>query len=179
MIYSRIAGTGSALPKKIVTNHDLEKIMDTSDQWIRERTGICSRRVISEGESTVSLAEEACRNAIEAAGVDPAEIDLFVMGTTTPDLVFPSSACLIQKRLGLPDCGAMEHGVVGDDVVADADVDGHGDRKPHAGRGPQPGFRYRVRIERPHGDRRRPVIILDQTSNRFQGVTKQIPRLLE
>ena len=108
MIYSRIAGTGSALPEKIVTNHDLEKIMDTSDQWIRERTGICSRRVIGEGESTVTLGEEACRNAIQAAGADPAEIDLFVMGTTTPDLIFPSSACLIQKRIGLPDCGAMD-----------------------------------------------------------------------
>ena len=108
MIYSRIAGTGSALPKKTLTNHDLEKIMDTSDQWIRERTGICSRQVIGEGESTVTLGEEACRNAIEAAGVDPAEIDLFVMGTTTPDLIFPSSACLIQKRIGLPDCGAMD-----------------------------------------------------------------------
>lgn len=108
MIYSRIAGTGSQLPKKVVTNHDLEKIMDTSDQWIRERTGICSRRVISEGETTVSLGEAACRKAIEAADVDPAEIDLFVMGTTTPDLVFPSSACLVQKQLGLPDCGAMD-----------------------------------------------------------------------
>ena len=108
MIYSRIAGTGSHLPKRIVTNHDLEKVMDTSDQWIRERTGICSRRVVSDGETTVSLGEAACRNALEAADVDPAEIDLFVMGTTTPDLVFPSSACLIQKRIGLPDCGAMD-----------------------------------------------------------------------
>ena len=108
MIYSRIAGTGSHLPKRVVTNHDLEKVMETSDQWIRERTGICSRRVVSDGETTVSLGEEACRKALESADVDPAEIDLFVMGTTTPDLVFPSSACLIQKRLGLPDCGAMD-----------------------------------------------------------------------
>ena len=108
MIYSRIAGTGSHLPERIVTNHDLEQIMETSDQWIRERTGIHSRRVISNGETTVSLGEAACRKALEAAGVDPGEIDLFVMGTTTPDLVFPSSACLIQKRIGLPDCGAMD-----------------------------------------------------------------------
>ena len=108
MIYSRIAGTGSHLPERVLTNHDLEKVMDTSDQWIRERTGICSRRVVSEGETTVSLGEAACRKALEAADVDPAEIDLFVMGTTTPDLVFPSSACLIQKRIGLPDCGAMD-----------------------------------------------------------------------
>jgi 3-oxoacyl-[acyl-carrier-protein] synthase-3 len=101
-------GTGSALPEKVVTNHDLEQIMDTSDEWIRSRTGICSRHVISAGETTVSLSEEACRNALDAADVDPAEIDLFVLGTTTPDLVFPSSACLIQKRLGLPNCGAMD-----------------------------------------------------------------------
>jgi 3-oxoacyl-[acyl-carrier-protein] synthase-3 len=108
VIHSRIAGTGSHLPERIVTNHDLEQVMDTSDQWIRERTGICSRRVISNGETTVSLGEAACRKALEAAAVDPAEIDLFIMGTTTPDLVFPSSACLIQKRIGLPDCGAMD-----------------------------------------------------------------------
>ena len=108
MIYSKIAGTGSALPKKTVTNHDLEKIMDTSDEWIRGRTGIAERRVVSDGETTTTLAQEACQKAIEAAGVDPANIDLLVMGTTTPDLIFPSSACLIQKKLGLPDCGAMD-----------------------------------------------------------------------
>jgi len=108
MIYSRIVGTGSHLPGKVVTNHDLEKIMDTSDQWIRERTGICERRIIEPGETTTTLAEQACQKAIEAANADPAEIDLFVMGTTTPDLIFPSSACLIQKNLGLPDCGAMD-----------------------------------------------------------------------
>lgn len=108
MIYSRIIGTGSHLPERIVTNHDLEKIMDTSDEWIRERTGIRERRVISKGESTVSLAVQACRRALEAADTDPAEIDLLVVGTTTPDLIFPSSACLMQKQLGLRDCGAMD-----------------------------------------------------------------------
>ena len=108
MIYSRIIGTGSCLPEKIVTNHDLEKIMDTTDQWIRERTGIRERRITEDDETTGMLAEKACRRALEAADVDPAEIDLFVMGTTTPDLVFPSTACLIQKKLGLPDCGAMD-----------------------------------------------------------------------
>ena len=108
MIYSRIAGTGSELPARVVTNRDLEQIMDTSDQWIRERTGICERRIAGDGETTATLAEAACRKALEAAEVDPAEIDLFVMGTTTPDLVFPSTACLLQKRLGLPDCGAMD-----------------------------------------------------------------------
>jgi len=108
VIYSRISGTGSHLPGKVVTNKDLEKIMDTDDQWIRERTGIRERRVVVEGETTTTLAEQACRKAIAAADVDPAEIDLLLMGTTTPDLVFPSSACLIQKNLGLPDCGAMD-----------------------------------------------------------------------
>ncbi len=108
MIYSRIIGTGSALPDNLVTNKDLEKIMDTDDQWIRERTGIRERRIVVEGETTTTLAEEACRKAMQAAEVDPAEIDLLMVGTTTPDLVFPSSACLIQKKLGLPDCGAMD-----------------------------------------------------------------------
>jgi 3-oxoacyl-[acyl-carrier-protein] synthase III len=108
VIYSRISGTGSQLPAKVVTNHDLEKVIDTSDQWIRERTGICERRIAADGETTGDLAEAACRNALEAADVDPAEIDLFVIGTTTPDLIFPSTACLLQKRLGLSDCGSMD-----------------------------------------------------------------------
>jgi 3-oxoacyl-[acyl-carrier-protein] synthase-3 len=108
VIYSKIIGTGSYLPERIVTNHDLEKIMDTDDQWIRERTGICERRIAADDQTTGTLAEEACKRAIEAAGVDPAEIDLFIMGTTTPDLIFPSTACLIQKKLGLSDCPAMD-----------------------------------------------------------------------
>jgi len=108
VMYSKIIGTGSCLPDKIVTNHDLEKIMDTSDQWIRERTGIRERRIAEDDQTTGTLAEHACRKAIEAAGVDPAEIDLFILGTTTPDLIFPSTACVIQKRLGLPDCAAMD-----------------------------------------------------------------------
>jgi 3-oxoacyl-[acyl-carrier-protein] synthase-3 len=108
VIYSRISGTGSQLPAKVVTNHDLEQIIDTSDQWIRERTGICERRIAADGETTGDLAEAACRKALEAADVDPAEIDLFVIGTTTPNLIFPSTACLLQKKLGLPDCGSMD-----------------------------------------------------------------------
>jgi len=106
--YSRIAGTGSQLPDKVLTNHDLEAMMDTNDQWIRERTGIRERRIVVEGETTATLARQACNKALQAAAVDPSEIDLFVMGTTTPDLVFPSTACLLQKQLGLPDCGAMD-----------------------------------------------------------------------
>jgi 3-oxoacyl-[acyl-carrier-protein] synthase-3 len=108
VIYSRIRGTGSHLPARVVTNHDLEQTMDTSDQWIRERTGIRERRIAEDHETTGVMAEGACRAALEAADVDPSEIDLLVMGTTTPDLIFPSTACLIQKRLGLPDCGAMD-----------------------------------------------------------------------
>jgi 3-oxoacyl-[acyl-carrier-protein] synthase-3 len=108
VIYSRIAGTGSCLPDKVITNQDFEKVLDTSDQWIRERTGIRERRMVADEQATSHLAERACRNAMDAAGVDPAEIDLFVLGTTTPDLIFPSTACLIQKKLGLPDCGTFD-----------------------------------------------------------------------
>ena len=108
MKFSKIIGTGSYLPEKIVTNADLEKILDTSDQWIRERTGICERRIAHEDETSSDLAEIAAQRAMEAAGIDPEEIGLIVVGTTTPDLVFPSTACLLQSRLGLPDCGAMD-----------------------------------------------------------------------
>jgi len=106
--FSRIIGTGSYLPEKIVTNTDLEKILDTSDEWIRDRTGIRERRVAREGETSGDMAEVAAQRAIKAAGVDPKDIGLLIVGTTTPDLVFPSTACLLQARLGLPDCGAMD-----------------------------------------------------------------------
>jgi 3-oxoacyl-[acyl-carrier-protein] synthase-3 len=106
--FSKIIGTGSYLPEKIVTNADLEKILDTSDQWIQERTGIRERRFSHEDESSTDMAEAAAQMAMDAAGVNPEEIGLLVVGTTTPDLVFPSTACLVQSRLGLPDCGAMD-----------------------------------------------------------------------
>lgn len=108
MNYSRIMGTGSYLPEKTVTNSDLEKILDTSDKWIRERTGICERRVAHENETSCDMAEMAALEAMEAAGVGPQDIGLLIVGTTTPDLVFPSTACLLQSRLSLPDCGAMD-----------------------------------------------------------------------
>jgi 3-oxoacyl-[acyl-carrier-protein] synthase III len=108
VIYSRIMGTGSQLPEKVVTNSDLEKIMDTTDEWIRSRTGISERRIVSDGETTTTLGLEACRKAIAAADIEPEDIDLFIMGTTTPDLIFPSSACLLQKQLGLRDVGSMD-----------------------------------------------------------------------
>ncbi len=107
-MYSRIVGTGSYLPEKILTNKDLEALVDTDDQWIRERTGIVERRIAADGQTTCDLAEQAARGALEAAGVDPKEIDLLIVGTTTPDVVFPSTACLLQRRLGLGECGAFD-----------------------------------------------------------------------
>ncbi len=107
-VFSRIAGTGSALPAKILTNADLEKFVDTSDEWIATRTGIRQRHVVAEGETTADLAERAARAAMEAAGVQASELDLIVLGTTTPDLIFPSTACLVQHRLGANGCGAFD-----------------------------------------------------------------------
>ena len=107
-IYSRIAGTGSYLPSKVLTNDDLSKIVDTSDEWIASRTGIRERHIAAEGETTVDLGLQASLRALEAAGVEPSELDLIVFGTTTPDLVFPSSACLLQQRLGIAGCGAFD-----------------------------------------------------------------------
>jgi 3-oxoacyl-[acyl-carrier-protein] synthase III len=100
LIYSRIAGTGSYLPEKIITNHELEKMVDTTDEWIRTRTGIERRHIAADGETTVDLAEHAARRALEAAGVAPAEVDFIAFGTTTPDLVFPNCGTLLQQRLG-------------------------------------------------------------------------------
>ncbi len=100
MKYSRIAGTGSYLPEKVLTNFDLEKMMDTSAQWIRERTGIERRHIAASGETTVDLAERAARAALDAAGVRPADVDFIAFGTTTPDMVFPNCGALLQARLG-------------------------------------------------------------------------------
>jgi 3-oxoacyl-[acyl-carrier-protein] synthase III len=106
-MYSRIAGTGSYLPEKILTNADLEKLVDTSDEWIRTRTGISQRHVAAEGETTTDLAEHAARRAMLAAGVSAADIDLICVGTTTPDLVFPNVGTLLQDRLGIHGCPAF------------------------------------------------------------------------
>ena len=108
LIYSRIAGTGSYLPEKIVTNADLEKIVETTDEWIASRTGIRERRRAADGETTGDLAFYAATHALEAAGVKASEIDLIVLGTTTPDLIFPSTACLLQHRLGANGCAAFD-----------------------------------------------------------------------
>jgi 3-oxoacyl-[acyl-carrier-protein] synthase-3 len=106
--YARITGTGSYLPEKILTNHDLEKMVDTSDEWIRDRTGISERHIAADGEFTVDLAEQAARNAIDAAGVSVDDIDLIIVATTTPDRVFPSTACLLQQRLDIHGCAAFD-----------------------------------------------------------------------
>ena len=100
MIYSHITGTGSYLPEKIITNHDLEKMVDTTDEWIRSRTGIERRHIAAAGETTVDLGEIAARRALEAAGVAPEAVDFIAFGTTTPDLVFPNCGTLLQGRLG-------------------------------------------------------------------------------
>jgi 3-oxoacyl-[acyl-carrier-protein] synthase III len=99
-MHSQIAGTGSFLPEKVLTNQDLERMMDTSDAWIRERTGIVKRHIAADSQTTVDLAEPAARAAIAAAGLEPADIDLIVFATSTPDLVFPNCGVLLQKRLG-------------------------------------------------------------------------------
>lgn len=99
-MYSRIVGTGAHLPARVLTNFDLEKMVDTSDVWIRERTGIERRHIAAEGETTVDLAERAARRALDAANVDPSEVDFISFGTTTPDLVFPNCGVLLQDRLG-------------------------------------------------------------------------------
>jgi 3-oxoacyl-[acyl-carrier-protein] synthase-3 len=101
-------GTGGYLPEKVLTNHDLEKMVETTDQWITERTGIKKRHIAGDNETTVDLAEHAARQAIEAAGLVPQDIDLIILATTTPDRVFPSSACLLQHRLDIHGCAAFD-----------------------------------------------------------------------
>ena len=107
-LYSRVIGTGSFLPETVLTNKDIEDIIDTSDEWIRSRTGIHKRHVVTEGESCSQLAEIASQRAIEAAEIEPSEIDLILVATTTPDQIFPSTACLLQQRLNIRGCGAFD-----------------------------------------------------------------------
>ncbi len=109
--YSRIIGTGGYLPEKILTNVDLEKMVETSDEWIRERTGIEQRHIAASDETTCDLAEKAARQALEAANMQPEELDLIVLATTTPDKIFPSTATMLQARLG-------NHGAPAFDVQA-------------------------------------------------------------
>jgi len=108
MSYAKIMGTGSYLPEKILTNADLEKMLDTTDEWIRERSGIIQRHVAADHETSSSMAEQAALKALEAAGMSAKDIDLIVVGTVTPDKVFPSTACLLQERLGVGSCIAFD-----------------------------------------------------------------------
>jgi 3-oxoacyl-[acyl-carrier-protein] synthase-3 len=105
---SRVTGTGSAVPDKILTNHDIEQMVDTSDDWIVTRTGIRERRIVSEGEFTSTLATRAAERALSMAGISPAELDLIVLATITPDYPFPSTACLVQNNLGASNAAAFD-----------------------------------------------------------------------
>ena len=106
-LFSRIAGTGSSLPAKVLTNQDLEKMVDTTDEWIRARTGIERRHIAADNETNLDFCERAARNALQAAGITAADIDLVIVGTTTPDQVFPNMGCLLQRRLGMHECPAF------------------------------------------------------------------------
>ena len=101
MTYSRIVGTGGYLPPRVVTNDEFARRLDTSDAWIRERTGIAERRIADESQASSDLALEASRAALAAAQLAPADIDLIIVATSTPDNVFPSTACLLQAKLGI------------------------------------------------------------------------------
>ena len=106
-MYSRIIGTGKYLPERVLTNADLEKMVETSDEWIKSRTGIELRHIAADNEYTSDLAYKAALAALENAGVSPGDIDLVLVGTTTPDLIFPNVACLVQEKLGIKACPAF------------------------------------------------------------------------
>jgi 3-oxoacyl-[acyl-carrier-protein] synthase-3 len=108
MIYSRITGTGSYLPPRVMTNHEIAARLETSDAWIRERTGIVQRHIAEESQTSSDLALEASRNALRAAAIDAKDIDLIVVATSTPDYIFPSTACLLQAKLGVKGCAAFD-----------------------------------------------------------------------
>jgi 3-oxoacyl-[acyl-carrier-protein] synthase-3 len=108
MIHARITGTGSFAPKKIITNQDLEKLIDTTDEWITERTGIKERRIAEKGQTTSDLAYEASKKALKAAGLGGDEIDLILVATMTPDMILPSLGCVLQERLGAQKAAAFD-----------------------------------------------------------------------
>ena len=107
-IYSRIAGTGSYLPERVLTNDQMSEFVETSDEWIAARTGIRQRHLAADGETTCDLSYHAAMRALDAAGVAPQDLDLIVLGTTTPDIIFPATACLLQHRLGANGCAAFD-----------------------------------------------------------------------
>jgi len=108
MIYSRIVGTGSYLPARVMTNDEFAKRLETSDAWIRERTGIRQRHIAGESQTSSDLALEASRRALEAADLSASDIDLIIVATSTPDFVFPSTACLLQAKLGAKGSAAFD-----------------------------------------------------------------------
>jgi 3-oxoacyl-[acyl-carrier-protein] synthase-3 len=108
MIHARITGTGSFAPKKIITNQDLEKLVDTSDTWITERTGIKERRIAEKGQTTSDLAYEAGKKALKAAGIGPQDLDLILVATMTPDTILPSMGCVLQDKLGAKNAAAFD-----------------------------------------------------------------------
>lgn len=106
--YSRIIGTGSYLPARVVSNADLAGSVDTSDEWIQQRTGIRQRHIAAEGEYASDLALQAAQRALQMAGIDAKQLDLIIVATTTPDMVFPSTACILQSKLGIKDMPAFD-----------------------------------------------------------------------
>ena len=108
MIYSKIKGCGSYLPEKVLTNADLESTLDITDEWITTRTGIKKRHIVGEDQFTSDLAYEASKIALTDANLQPSDIDLIIVATTTPDKVFPSTACILQKKLGVVECAAFD-----------------------------------------------------------------------
>lgn len=108
MTYSKILGTGSYLPEKVLTNKDMEKLVDTTDAWIVERTGIHARHMAAANENAVTMAEQAGRRALDAAGLKPSDIDMIIVASTTPHMVFPSTACLLQEKFGIAGCPAFD-----------------------------------------------------------------------
>jgi 3-oxoacyl-[acyl-carrier-protein] synthase-3 len=108
MIHARITGTGSFAPKKIITNQDLEKLVDTSDNWITERTGIKERRIAEKGQTTSDLAYEAGKKALKAAGIGAQDLDLILVATMTPDTILPSMGCVLQDKLGAKNAAAFD-----------------------------------------------------------------------
>jgi len=108
MTFSKIIGSGSYLPDRILTNQDLEKMLDTTDEWITTRTGIKQRHIIAENQVTSDMAYEASKKALQDANLDAHDIDLIILATTTPDKIFPSTACTLQAKLGIPECPAFD-----------------------------------------------------------------------
>lgn len=105
---ARIIATGSYVPETVITNHDLEQIVDTTDEWIMERTGIRERRIVNGSQATSDIAYEAAQAALKNAGLKPSDIDLVMVSTCTPDMPFPSTACFLQQKLGVKNCGAFD-----------------------------------------------------------------------